>query len=166
MNATMQEAMNGQLNSELYSSYLYLSMSAFFESKEHKGMANWMRVQAQEELAHAIRFFDFINGSGGLVVLTSVDAPPTKWASPQAVYEHVLAHERKVTGLINGLVTLADRENDRRAHEFLQWFVKEQEEEEESAEGALGKVRAAGDDPKALKAVDSELGKRVFHPPK
>ena len=161
----IQDALNEQLNAELYSSYLYLSMSAYFESIALKGFANWMRIQAQEELAHAMKFHDFLQERGGRVILTAVDAPQTQWDSPLAAFEHVYQHEQKVTGLINNLVNLAISEADHAANNFLQWFVAEQVEEESSADEIVQKMKLLGDDRSALFFLDQELGKRVFMPP-
>lgn len=158
----MQEALNGQLVAELYSAYLYLSMAAYFDAANLPGFANWMRVQAQEELTHGMRFYDFVNERNGRVVLGPIEGPPTEWDSPAAAFEHVLSHERKVTGLIHELVKLAAEEKDQATGDFLQWFVKEQVEEEESAEAVLRKVKAAGAE---LAALDGELAARVFKPP-
>lgn len=158
----MQRALNGQLVAELYSAYLYLSMAAYFDAADLPGFANWMRVQAREELTHGMKFYVYVNEQDGRVALGPIEGPPTEWASPAAAFEHVLAHEQKVTALINDLVKLAAEETDRATGDFLQWFVKEQIEEEESAEAVLRKVKAAGDE---LAAVDGELGERVFKPP-
>lgn len=158
----IQDALNEQLNAELYSSYLYLSMSAYFESVVLKGFANWMRVQAQEELSHAMKFYDFIHESRGRVILTAINAPQIQWDSPQAAFEHVYQHEQKVTGLINNLVNLAVTEADHDANNFLQWFVTEQVEEESSADEIVQKMKLTGDDRSALISLDQELGKRVF----
>ncbi len=160
----IQNALNEQLNAELYSSYLYLSMSAYFESVALKGFANWMQVQAQEELTHAMKFYDFIQESGGRVILTAVDAPQIQWDSPLAAFEHVYQHEQKVTGLINNLVNLAVTEADHASNNFLQWFVTEQIEEEASADEIVQKIKLSGDDRSALSFLDQELGKRVFSP--
>ncbi len=160
----IQTALNEQLNAEMYSSYLYLSMSAYFESVALKGFANWMRVQTQEELTHAMKFYDFIQESGGKVILTAVDAPQIQWDSPLAAFEHVYKHEQKVTGMINNLVNLAVTEADHAANNFLQWFVTEQVEEESSADEIVQKMKLSGDDRSALSFLDKELGKRVFSP--
>lgn len=160
----IQDALNEQLNAELYSSYLYLSMSAYFESIALKGFANWMRIQAQEELAHAMKFHDFLQERGGRVILNAVDAPQTQWDSPLAAFEHVYQHEQKVTDLINNLVNLAISEADHAANNFLQWFVAEQVEEESSADEIVQKMKLLGDDRSALFFLDQELGKRVFAP--
>jgi ferritin len=161
----IQDALNGQLNAEMYSSYLYLSMSAYFQSADLAGFANWMRVQAQEELMHAMKFYDYINERGGRITLKEIEAPVTEWDSPAAAFEHVFKHEQKVTGLINGLVDIAKEEEDQDTNNFLQWFVSEQEEEEESADEVLQKVKRAVEDDNDLAALDRELGQRVFHPP-
>jgi ferritin len=161
----VQEALNEQLNAELYSSYLYLSMSTYFQSVELKGFANWMRVQAQEELSHAMKFYDYVNESGGRVTLKEISAPQTEWDSPHAVFKHVFQHEQKVTSLIDNLVGLATKEKDHATNNFLQWFVKEQVEEESSANEVLEKVKLVGDDSSGLLSLDQELGRRVFTPP-
>jgi ferritin len=158
-------ALNGQLNAELYSAYLYLSMEAYFQAANLPGFANWMRVQVQEEQFHAMKFYDFINDRGGRVTLTQIEAPPNQWDSPLAVFEAVLAHEQKVTGLINDLVDLAIQEKDHAANSFLQWFVDEQVEEEDNAGTIVGQLKLIKDSPQALFLMDKELSQRVFTPP-
>ncbi|MCK9151647.1 ferritin [Methanobacterium alcaliphilum] len=161
----MQEALNGQLNAELYSAYLYLAMAAYYEDTDLPGFANWMRIQAQEELTHGMKFYDYLIQRGSRVILNTIEKPQKEWDSPLAVSEHVLNHEKKVTGLINELVNLAVNEKDHATNNFLQWFVAEQVEEEESAGGVLQKVRLASDSASGLLMVDSELAKRVFNAP-
>jgi len=161
----MQDAINKQLNAELYSSYLYLSMSAYFQSVNLGGFANWMRVQAKEELAHAMKFYDYVNERGGRVILHPVEEPPSEWDSPLAVFEHVYRHEQKVTGLINKLVDLAVEARDHATNNFLQWFVSEQVEEEASADEVVQKLKLVGDDPSGLFMIDRELAQRVFVAP-
>jgi ferritin len=156
----MQDALNGQLNAELYSSYLYLSMNSYFKSINLDGFANWMYYQAQEELTHSMKFYDFIIQRGGKVKLQQVDAPPTDWDSPLAVFEATLAHEQKVTGLINELVELALAEHDHATNIFLQWFVSEQVEEEESVGGVLEQLKLMGEAKGGLFMIDRELAKR------
>ena len=158
-------ALNYQLNAELYSAYLYLSMEAYFESIELTGFGNWMRVQAQEEMTHAMKFYDYIVQRGERVILSSIEEPPSEWESPQAAFEHVYKHEQKVTGLINALVDLAMSESDHATNNFLQWFVAEQVEEEESANAALQKIKLTGESKSGLFMLDSELAQRVFTPP-
>lgn len=160
MDERIEKAFNEQLNAELYSSYLYLSMSAFFSSINLPGMAEWMRIQAEEELLHAMKFYDFIIQSGGRVVLPVIEEPQHTWDSPLAVFEHQLAHEQKVTGLINDLVDLARECSDYAAEQFLQWFVKEQVEEEANARDLVSKTEMIGDDTAAMFILDRELAGR------
>ena len=164
LNPKIEEAFNRQLNAELFSSYLYLSMAAHFESQNLKGMANWMRIQAQEENAHAMKFFDFINERGGRVTLTQIDAPKVEWPSPLAAFQEAYQHECKISGLINGLVDLALSEKDHAANAFLQWFVTEQVEEEASVLEIAEKLKLAGDQGGILFMLDRELGQRMPPP--
>jgi ferritin len=161
----MQKALNGQINAEIYSAYLYLSMSAYFESKGLKGFANWMRVQYQEETTHAEKFYDFVNEREGRVVLAEIAAPPSEWSSPLAVFEETIEHERKVTAMINDLVNLSIEEKDHATNNFLQWFVAEQVEEEASAGEVRDKIKLAGETGGGMFMVDQELATRVFTPP-
>ena len=165
LNEKVESALCEQLNAEFYSSYLYLSMSANFTAMDLEGFANWMRVQAQEELMHAMKFYDYINERGGRVTLKEIVAPQKEWESPKAAFEHVYSHEQKVTGLINGLVDLAISEKDHATKSFLGWFVTEQVEEEGSANAVLKKLELIGDDPSGLLILDQELALRVFTPP-
>ncbi len=161
----MQGALNGQLNAEAYSSYLYLSMAAYFQHINLGGFANWMRVQAQEELMHVMKYYDFIDGRGGRVVLKPVEGPPTEWESPLAAFEAAYEHEQKVTGLINELVELALEGRDHATNIFLQWFVTEQVEEEDSANEVVQRIKLMGDATGGLFMLDQELGQRTFTPP-
>jgi ferritin len=156
----MLEALNKQMNAELYSSYLYMSMNAYFKSVNLDGFATWMFYQAQEELTHALKFYDFINSRGGRVKLMQVDAPPAQWASPLGVFEETLQHEQKVTALINDLVELSLEQRDHATNIFLQWFVTEQVEEEESVGGVLEQLKLVGEARGGLFMIDRELGKR------
>ena len=165
LNKKIEQAFNKQLNAEVYSAYLYWSMSAHFESLNLKGFANWMRVQALEEMTHAEKFFNFINERSGRVQLTGVEGPPTEWDSPLAVFEATYAHEVKVSGLINKLIDLAVAESDHASQVFLQWFVNEQVEEESSADAVVQRLKLAADAPGALFMIDQELAQRVFVPP-
>lgn len=158
LNDKMQQALNRQLNRELYSAYLYLAMAAYFDSIKLKGFANWMRVQAQEEVEHGMKFYDYIVESSGRVIMADIEAPPSEWTSPLDAFEFTFKHEQKVTGLINDLVNLSLAENDEATNNFLQWFVKEQVEEEESADAVVQKIKRAGAD---LSMLDQELGKRA-----
>jgi ferritin len=161
----MQDALNGQLNAELYSSYLYLSMAAYFLDLNLGGFANWMRVQAQEEDMHAMKFYNFLNERGGRILLKAIDGPPTEWDSPLAAFEAVLEHEQKVTGLINDLVELALAEHDHATNIFLQWFVTEQVEEEDSANDVIQQIKMIGEAKGGLFMLDRELGQRTFTAP-
>ncbi|MGD9056689.1 MAG: ferritin [Desulfobacterales bacterium] len=156
----MQKALNGQMNAELYSSYLYLSMNAYFKSVNLDGFANWMYYQAQEELEHAMKFYDFICQRGGRVQLAQIEAPPSEWNSPLTVFEDTLAHEQKVTGLINDLVEIANAERDHASQIFLQWFVSEQVEEEDSVGGVLEQLKLMGEAKGGLFMMDREMAKR------
>ena len=158
----MEKAINQQINAEMYSSYLYLSMATYFESKSLGGFSNWMRQQAQEELFHGMKMFDYVCERGGQVTLKAIDKPPSKWSSPLNAFENVLSHEQKVTGLINNLVNLALEERDHATNIFLQWFVSEQVEEEDTAGGLVDKLILIGKDANGLFMLDSELATRVF----
>lgn len=161
----LEGALNKQIVAELYSAYLYLSMSAYFHSLNFGGFANWMRVQAMEESTHAMKIFDYVNERGGRVVVDAIEKPATKWSSPLAAFEAVLKHEQKVTGLINKLADLAVKERDHATQNFLQWFVAEQVEEEASADEIVQKLKLVGKDGGGLFMVDRELGQRIFTPP-
>ena len=161
----MEEALNGQLNAEMYSAYLYLAMSAYFQSTNLGGFANWMRVQYQEEMVHAFKFYDFINERGGRVNLKPIDAPQAEWESPLAAFEGAYSHEQKVTGLINDLVDLAIKKRDHATNIFLQWFVSEQVEEEDSASAVVEKIKLVGDAKGGMFMLDREMGQRTFTQP-
>ena len=157
----MQEALNKHTNSELYSSYLYLSMSAYFQSVNLAGFSAWMRVQAREELAHAMKFYDHVIERGGRVSLQAVEAPRSQWDSPLAAFEDAYRHEQKVTGLINQLVDQAVQTRDHATNNFLQWFVSEQVEEEASVDAIVQRLKLVGDSPGGLFMIDHHLGERA-----
>jgi ferritin len=161
----MQQALNEQINAELYSSYMYLAMSAYFEAQSLKGFANWMRIQAQEELLHVAKFFDFISDRGGRAVLAAVAAPPKDWDHPLAAFEATYKHECEVSERINKLVDVARELSDHATHNFLQWFVAEQVEEEASVDQVVQQLRLVGKDSQGLFLIDRELATRVFTPP-
>jgi ferritin len=161
----IEKALNEQVNAEMYSAYLYLSMESYFQSLNLKGFANWMRAQSQEEMMHAMKIYDFVNERGGKIALKPIEGPPTKWNSPLDVFEAVLAHEQKVTGLINNLVDLAIQEKDHATNSFLQWFVNEQVEEESSADDKVQQLKMIEKAPGGIFMLDRELGRRVFTPP-
>ncbi|MGE5376333.1 MAG: ferritin [Bacteroidota bacterium] len=156
----MQEAMNEQINKELYSSYLYLSMAAYFEDRNLPGFANWMRVQAEEEREHAMKFFDFIHERGGRVLLKGIDAPKTDWSSSLEVAQEVAGHEAKVTDSINSLYELALQEKDYPAQIMLQWFISEQVEEEKNAGEIVATLQLIEDRGTAVLMLDHQLAKR------
>ena len=160
INKKIEKAINDQINAELYSSYLYLSMAAYFESINFSGFAQWMHVQAKEETNHAMKFFGYVFEKGGRVTLKAIDGPPTEWKSPLDAFENVLNHEIKVTGLINKLVELARAEKDIATENFLMWFIAEQVEEEASADHIVQMLKKIKDAPQGLFMLDRELGKR------
>ncbi|MGD8698397.1 MAG: ferritin [Gemmatimonadales bacterium] len=159
---TMEEALNSQINAELYSAYVYASMAAYFESVDFKGFAMWMTAQAQEEVAHAMKIYNFIIERGGRVKLAAIDGPPTEWQSPLAAFEAAYKHEQHVTSLIHGLVAKAVEEKDYATQNMLVWFVDEQVEEEASASEIVAQLRMLGTEGPALLMLDRELGKRKF----
>ena len=156
----MLEAFNKHLNSEKYSAYYYLSMSAFFHDKDLNGFATWMRTQYQEELAHAAKFFDFINDREGVVDLPAIESPPSEWDSPLNVFEDALKHEQGVTQKIYGLVDLSLEHRDHASNSFLQWFVTEQVEEEATVTEIIQQLKLVGNDGNGLFLMDRELGQR------
>jgi len=165
LNQKMQDALNQQINAETFSAYLYLSMAAYFEDKNLMGFANWMRVQAQEELTHTMKFFDYVNERGGRVELKAIEGPETQWESPLAAFETAYNHETKVTRLINDLVNLAIELSDHATNNFLQWFVAEQVEEEASADGIVQRLKMVSNSGAGLFMLDRELSARTFTPP-
>jgi ferritin len=161
----MEAALNEQLNKEIYSAYLYMSMSAYSTHIGLKGFANWFMVQYQEEMVHAMKFYDYINDQGSQVKLMAIDAPPTEFTSPLDMFEKTLKHEQFVTKRINDLVDLAINEKDHATNIFLQWFVTEQIEEEANDNDIIAKLKLVGKKGDALLMLDRELAARVFTPP-
>ncbi|HEO70683.1 MAG TPA: ferritin [Candidatus Hydrogenedentes bacterium] len=161
----MLEALNKQVNAEMYSAYLYFSMSSYLASVSLNGFANWARVQAQEEMTHAMRFYNYINETGGRATMLAIDAPQAEWDGPLAVAEDVLEHEKKVTSLINDLMTLAIKEQDYATQAELQWFISEQVEEEASADEIVQKLKLVENTAGGLFMIDRELGQRTFTMP-
>lgn len=154
------DAINTQINKELYSSYLYLSMAAYFENKNFSGFAHWMFLQSKEENDHAMKFFKYLCERGVKVELKAIDAPKTEWKSPLEVFEEVFAHEQKVSEMIINLLELAKKEVDYATEIFLQWFIKEQVEEEANASVIVDKLKLIGDNINGLFMLDKELGTR------
>lgn len=157
----IQDALNTQLNAEFYSSYFYLSMSAYFESNDLQGFSRWFRVQANEEYSHAMKIFDYIYQIGGVVKLMKIDGPKTDWDSFLEVFEDTFEHEQKVTKSINTLLDLSMTEKDYATVNFLQWFVSEQVEEEATSQQNVKKMKMIGDSKSGLFMLDKELGSRV-----
>ena len=156
----MEKALNEQLNAELYSAYLYLAMSAWFESQNLPGFASWMKIQVREENAHAMKFFEFIHERRGRVLLKAIKEPGKEWDSPLAAFEAALEHEQHITGRINDLMNLAAAEKDHATAVLLQWFVKEQVEEEASADRIVQVLKMAANAPGALLMLDHQMGER------
>jgi ferritin len=157
---TVLDSMNKQIMYELYSAYFYLSMSAHCESANLPGFATWLRVQAQEEQGHAMKFYDYILDQGGKVALQAIAQPPVDFASPQDIFKQVYEHEQKVTGLINAIYDLAMAEKDVASQIFLQWFITEQVEEEKNASQILDMLNKIGSSVGSLYQLDHRLGKR------
>lgn len=161
----IEKAFNQQLKEEFFSSYLYLSIATYFDSKGLQGFANWMKVQAEEEHFHAMKIFGYIQERGGRVILEQIDKPQSSWESTFEAFESTLAHEQYITGKINDLMNLAFEERDHASISFLQWFIDEQVEEESSVNDILDKLKLIGNDGNAIFMLDKELGARVFTPP-
>ncbi len=157
---TLNEEMNTQIKLELYSAYLYLSMSAHFEAVNLEGFAHWMRVQAGEEQEHAMKFYDFIQERNGKIALQAIDQPPVEFTTPIAIFEQVLKHEESVTARINHLYELALKDNDYASQVFLQWFISEQVEEEKNASDILAVLKIIGEKSNAIFQLDHRLEKR------
>lgn len=158
----MHKALNDQVQAEFFSAYLYLSMAAYFEELGLAGMANWMRVQFQEEQSHALKFFQYICERRGSVELQALPQPEHRWASPVAAFEDALAHERMISGRIADLVNLAQAEKDHATHNMLQWFVGEQVEEEAAADNVVNQLRLVGEQGPGLFMIDREMAARTF----
>ncbi|HVO75084.1 MAG TPA: ferritin [Ignavibacteriaceae bacterium] len=156
----VEAALNDQINEELYSSYLYLSMAAYFETQNFSGFSGWMRIQAQEEYAHAMKIYNYILDRDGNVNLRKIDAPKGKWKSHVEAFEDALKHEQKVSKSIYELVELSFAEKDHATNTFLQWFVNEQVEEESTALKIAERIKLTGDNKGALFMLDRELGMR------
>ncbi len=157
----VEAALNNQINKELYSSYLYLSMAAFFESQNFSGFANWMKIQSQEEYGHAMKIYNYILDRDGNVNLQKIEAPKGNWKSHLEAFEDALKHEQKVSKSIYDLVELSFSEKDHATNTFLQWFVNEQVEEESTSLKINERLKLTGDNKGALFMLDRELGMRA-----
>lgn len=160
----LETAINKQINAELWSAYLYLSMSMHFEHEGLPGVANWFKMQFQEEQDHAHKFMNYLNAKGNKVELKAIDKVDVSWKSVLHAFEETLKHERVVTGLIHELVALAREEKDYATENMLQWFVDEQVEEEETAQGLIDGLKLIGDNGFGLYTFDKDLAKRTFTP--
>lgn len=156
----IQDAINDQIHHELHSAYVYLSMSAYLEAANFTGFAQWMRMQAREEVNHGMKLFDYVNDRNGRVTLKALEQPPVNFKSALDVFEHALEHEKKVTSMIHSLYALATKENDYATQVALQWFINEQVEEEATATKVVDRLKIAGNDGAALLLLDRELGSR------
>ena len=161
LSKTMEDALNEQLNREMYSAYLYLSMSAYAAHEGLKGFANWFMVQYHEEMLHAMKIFEYVTLRGGRVTLKSIPQPPATFASPLDMFQKTLEHELYITKSINEWMDLAIAEKDHAAHIFLQWYVTEQVEEENNDQEILARLRIIGVDAQGLMLLDKELAARV-----
>jgi len=161
INSEIEKSLNKQLNEELYSSYFYLAMSAYFENNAFDGFASWMRIQAEEERIHAMKIYDYIHQVGGKVKLTTIKTPKTEWASPLEVFKDTYKHECEVTKNINNIVDLAITVKDHATNNFMQWFISEQVEEEASSQRLLDKMKLIGNDKQGLFLLDREFGQRT-----
>lgn len=158
----IEEALNEQLNKEMYSAYLYLAMASYFESQVYPGMAHWMKIQAKEELGHAMKYYSYVFQRGGVVNLKTIDAPPATWDDALVAFEDAYNHEKIITSDINQLMNLAISHQDHATVQFLQWFVAEQVEEEASASEIVHKLKRVGDDNTAgLMIIDRDLALRA-----
>lgn len=156
----LANAINEQINYELYSGFIYLSMATWCEEQNLPGFAHWLEVQYQEEFAHAMRFYRHVVERGGRVVLKAIDAPKTEWSSPLEVFEDAYEHEKKVTARIYKLGDIVDEEKDRAAYGLLQWFYDEQVEEENNTSTIRDQLKRIGDSTQGLFMMDRELGSR------
>ncbi len=161
----MEKAYNEQINAELYSAYLYLSMSSYLSLNNLNGFANWMKIQYQEETFHAMKFYQYVIDRGGKVVLEAIEKPQITWKNIIDVFESTLKHENHITALINNLMTLAHEEKDHASVSFLNWFVDEQVEEEANVIELLQELRLIEGKGPALFMLDREAKSRVFTPP-
>lgn len=165
MEIKMEKALLGQVKEEFYSSHLYLSMSAWAEMNGYKGAANWLRVQFQEEQAHALRFFDYVKDRGGRISMPTIAEPPNTWASLLELFQGVKKHEQDVSNLINDLYSVSLDCKDHASSTFLHWFVTEQVEEEKNVQDILDQLKLIGDNGSGLYLLDKELATRVFVAP-
>lgn len=156
----IENALNEQIKYEYFSSYLYLAMSAYCDSLNMQGFATWMRKQSDEEMTHALKLFDYVLSRDGNIKLKSIPEPPHKYTSLEKIFKQVYEHEVEVTGLINKLYELANKENDHATAVELQWFISEQVEEERTSKDIWEKLKLVGNNSSALLILDRELSQR------
>jgi len=156
----MEEALNKQINAELYSAYLYLAMAAYFESANLSGFAKWMELQAEEEKQHAMKLYHYVVERGGRILLEAIQQPQSSWESPLDAFNAVYTHEQHVTSLIYNLVDIAKAEKDYATEVMLHWFIKEQVEEEANASSILERIKMVKDSVNGILQYDKILGKR------
>jgi len=162
LNEKLSNALNEQVNWELYSYYLYIAMASYAEKNGMKGAANWLFMQAKEEMAHAIHMHQYILERGATPHHKAIEAPPDEYDGLKDVFEKIYAHEQKVTERINNIATLAMQENDHACYQFIMWYVNEQVEEESNDTDILSKLEMIGDDKGLLVNLDNELAARVY----
>jgi len=161
-NKKIEKALNDQINEEIFSSYLYMAMSAYLKSINLNGCAKWMEAQVQEELTHAKKLYNFVFDRGGKVKFNQINEPKSKWTSLLNVFEEAYAHEQHITERINQLIKLTIEENDYATNSFLQWFVTEQVEEEANVDEIVQQLKLIGDNKGAFFMFDRELGNRAL----
>lgn len=154
-----------QVNFEIYSAYIYLAMAAYCDDKDLPGFANWLKIQWEEEIFHAMKMYNYVLERGGRIVLHKIDAPPKTWKSLQAVFEHALEHEQIVTGRINDIMTAAIKAGDHATRSFLNWYVDEQVEEEANVDGIIKRLKMLKGSGHGMFMFDKELASRTFTPP-
>jgi ferritin len=165
MKKSINDALNAQINAEIYSAYLYLAMGAYFDGLGLDGFASWMKVQYEEEMFHAMKFYGFVYERGGSVTMEAIEKPEADFKSVLDVFEKTLEHEKHVTSLINNLYDLAVQEKDYAFQSLLNWFIDEQVEEEDTAGKIVDKIKLAGEKGPGVYMLDQELGARTFTPP-
>ncbi|HRX76242.1 MAG: ferritin [Candidatus Cloacimonetes bacterium] len=161
----LEKAINEQINKELFSEYLYISMQAWFANQNLDGMANWMDAQGKEERFHAMKFFNYIIERGGKVTLKPIEGPTTEFKTPLKAFQMAFEHEQFITKSINELMDLAIKENDHATRSFLQWYVDEQVEEEASVDKIVNQLKMVGENGHGIMMIDRDLGQRTFSAP-
>ena len=161
----VEKAINDQINAELFSSYLYKSMASWFESQNLPGMANWMNIQAREEMDHAMKFYDYVIERGGRAIFQAIEAPQSEWESPLDAFKASFEHEQYISRRIDDLMDMALEERDHATRIMLNWFVEEQVEEEDNASTNVAKVEMLKDSKRGMYMLDKEFAARVYTPP-